>query len=159
MARVAAAVALTRALAVAPPARAGVQLLLQGAGDGGALGLRHHLRARELAPPTAIILALDTTRADHLGWWISDGPLLPLRALPIIRRSGARQSSAAVAGGAPAVIHGRGAGPALPGFVRRIPTLQVGSGPGDIDALVRFALGLVDAIDMAIAEREAARPG
>jgi hypothetical protein len=154
VAAVAAAVALTRALTVAPPARARVELLLQGAGDSGALGLRRHLRAHQLTAPTAVILALDTTRTDRLGWWFSDGPLLPLRALAIIRRQAAIASEA-LPNRTPAVIHGRGAGPALPGLVRHIPTLQVGSGPGDIDALVQFALQIVDAIDTALAERKA----
>ncbi len=43
---VAVAIALARALDAAPPVRLGVDLVLQGAGDGGGIGLRRYLRAR-----------------------------------------------------------------------------------------------------------------
>src|SRR2546423_144191 len=43
---VAVAVALMRALDAAPPANLSVELVLEGAGEGPRIGLRHHLRAR-----------------------------------------------------------------------------------------------------------------
>lgn len=161
----AAAVALLRTLQVAPPANLRVELLLQGAGDGGALGLRRHLRAHRISPPEMVVLALDTTRTAELGWWFSDGPLLPLRTLPILR---GRLEALTGRGNrpAPVAIRGRGWGPAFPALLRRIPAAQIGAPPDQTDALVSLALQLVDEIDAAVAERSAragrtppARPG
>lgn len=151
----AAAVALFRALRVARPANLRVELLLQGAGDGGAIGLRRHLRAHRVSPPQAVVVALDTARSTELGWWFSDGPLLPLRTLPILR---SQLEALAGHGGSPApvVIRGRGWGPAFPALVRRVPAAQLGAPPDEAASLVQMALELIDEIDATIGARTAA---
>ena len=78
---VATAIALARALAADPPRNLAVELVLQGAGDGEQLGLRRYLRAhrRELRTQSAIVLGIAACGAGQPSWWLSDGPLVPLR--------------------------------------------------------------------------------
>jgi hypothetical protein len=78
---VAVAVALVRALDVAPPKNLSVELVLQGAGDGTMTGLARHLRNRrkQLRPSETIVLGIAPCGAGSAAWWISDGPLIPLR--------------------------------------------------------------------------------
>ena len=161
------AIALVRALDAAPPQRLDVELVLQGAGEAGMVGLRRHLRGRraELRPANTIVLGIAAAGSGRPRWWVSDGPLLPLR-YPARLRGLAAQT------GGPARPHrGRGTSPALPARARRIPALSIGCldgrglaprshqagdtppalDPGAPDALLHFALTLVDAIDADLA--------
>jgi hypothetical protein len=161
------AIALVRALDAAPPARLDVELVLQGAGEAGMVGLRRHLHARrsELRPANTIVLGIAAAGSGSPRWWASDGPLVPLRCLARLR------GLAAHTGGAAQPHRGRGTSPALPARVRRIPALSVGCldarglaprshqaldtpaalDPLAPDALLQFALTLVDAIDADLA--------
>ncbi len=173
---VAAAVAIVRALAAGPPSHAAVELVLQGAGDGGAIGLRRYLRSRrgELQPATAVVLGISPCAAGSPRWWISDGQLIPRRYFGALRRL-----AAAVAGDAPHLgarpTRSRSASPALPA-AGRLPALAIGTHDqhglvahshesGDtiarvheesIERTVEFGLLLVDAVDGYIARRAAA---
>jgi hypothetical protein len=161
------ALALVRALDAAPPRNIGVELVLQGAGDGTMTGLGRHLRrrGRELQPRRTIVLGIAPCGAGDPCWWHSDGPLIPLRYLARLRAIGARV--AAGAGRSAGAHRGRGVSPALPARVRGLPALTIGCidrrglashshQPGDrpdaldpaaMDALLEFALLLVDEID------------
>jgi hypothetical protein len=165
------ALALVRALDAAPPRNATVELVLQGAGDGSMTGLRRHLRTRrrDLASPRTFILGLGPCGSGRPCWWVSDGPLVPLR-YPARLRALARR--AAAAGGLTAVPHrGRGASPALPGRARGLPALALGCidhrglaprshqpsdvpealDRGAIDAVLELALLFVDELDAELA--------
>ncbi len=171
---VAAAIALVRALDAAPPPRLSVDLLLQGAGDGGAVGLRHHLRTRRktLRAPNTVVLGIAACGGGDARWWYSDGALVPVGYFKQLRALAAR-----VAKGEPhleAKAHrGRGTTPALPARLRRLPALAIGclSDPGfpprshqaddlpdavdtqAVDRTVEFGLVLADAIDAFVADR------
>lgn len=162
------ALALIRALDAAPPRRLRVELVLQGAGDGTMVGLRRHLRARrrELRPANTVVLGIAACGAGRPAWWTSDGPLVPLRFLARLRALADQVAGPATPVGAGA-HRGRGASPALPARVIGIPSLTIGGlddlglaprshQPGDLpgaldpaamDAVLEFALTLVDAID------------
>ncbi|HWD76491.1 MAG TPA: M28 family peptidase [Solirubrobacteraceae bacterium] len=161
------ALALVRALDAAPPRNIGVELVLQGAGDGTMTGLGQHLRRHrdELRPGSTVVLGIGPGGAGAPRWWFSDGPLIPLRYLARLRESA--QRVAAGAGREPVGHRGRGVSPALPARVRGLPALTIGCvdrrgvasrshQPGDLpgaldpaamDALLEFALLLVDEID------------
>jgi Peptidase family M28 len=161
------AIALVRALDAAPPRRLDVELVLQGAGEAGMVGLRRHLRSRrgELRPGNTIVLGIAAAGSGRPRWWVSDGPLVPVRYPARLR------GLAAQAGGAARPHRGRGTSPALPARARRIPALtigcldarglaprshQAGDTPAALDAtapdvLLQFALTLVDAIDADLA--------
>jgi hypothetical protein len=166
------ALALVRALDAAPPARLDVELVLQGAGEAGMAGLKRHLRARrrELRPGNTIVLGVAAAGAGQPHWWVSDGPLVPLPTLRRLRELAAR--AAAGNDGPGARPHrGRGTSPALPARMRRLPALTIGCvddrglaprshqagdrpealEPRALDALLRFGLALVDAIDADLA--------
>jgi hypothetical protein len=165
------AIALVRALDAAPPRRLDVELVLQGAGEAGMTGLRRHLRGRrrELHPTDTVVLGIAGAGAGAPCWWLSDGPLIPLRFPPRLRRL------AAQAGPSHASIRGRGVSPALPARVRGLPALTIGIrdrddlaprshqadggdrvDPSGLDALLQFALTLVDAIDADLVRTTAA---
>ena len=177
------ALALARALDAAPPARLDVELVLQGAGEAGMAGLKRHLRARrrELRAGNTIVLGVAAAGAGQPRWWVSDGPLVPLPTLGRLRQLAAR--TAAGEDGLGARPHrGRGTSPALPARMRRLPALTIGClddrglaprshqagdrpdalDPRALDALVRFGLMLVDAIDAdlarAVSDRSRAAP-
>ena len=177
------ALALVRALDAAPPARLDVELVLQGAGEAGMAGLKRHLRARrrELHAGNTIVLGVAAAGAGQPRWWASDGPLVPLPTLGRLRQLAAR--TAAGDGGPAARPHrGRGTSPALPARMRRLPALTIGClddrglaprshraddradalDPRALDALLRFGLVLVDAIDAdlvtAVSDRSRAAP-
>ena len=179
------AIALVRALDAAPPRRLSVELVLQGAGEAGMAGLHHHLRSRrgELRPANTIVLGIAAAGGGRPRWWVSDGPFVPLRYAPRLRGLAAKAARPA-AGGAPIARRhrGRGCSPALPARSRGLPALtigcldprglaprshQVGDTPANLDpaapdALLQFALTLVDAIDADLArvlsDRGAAAP-
>jgi hypothetical protein len=168
------AIALVRALDVAPPQYLAVDLVLQGASDGRMLGLRRYLRARrrEINPGNAIVLGIAPCGAGQPRWWASDGPLLPLR---FDRR--ARELLAGVAAseahlGASA-RRGRGTTPALPARAAGIRAISIAClddrglhprshqaadtpenlDPAALDATLELALALVDALDADLARR------
>lgn len=157
------AISLVQALDAAPPRQLDVELVLQGAGDAGMVGLRHHLRARraDIRRGDTIVLGIAAAGSGRPCWWISDGSLVPLRYAARLR------GLAAQAGGAARAHRGRGTSPALPARARRIPALAIGCldarglaprshqaadtpaalDPAALDALLQFALMLVDGID------------
>jgi hypothetical protein len=165
---VAVAVALARALDVAPPRRLSVEVVLQGAGDGGMIGLRRHLRyrRRDLEPATAIVLGIGPCGDGDPVWWVSDGPLLPLRYLP--RLAGIAARATGFSSGLGATPHrGRGLTPAFPARLAGLPAISIGCLDDDgvaprshqrgdvaealdrdrVDRVLGMALTLVDAID------------
>ncbi len=165
---VAVAIGLMRALDVAPARHLSVELVLQGAGDGGGIGLRRHLAAhrRELRATNTIVLGFAPCGSGRPRWWASDGRLIPLRCSSELRRlcaSLAADEPHLGAGG----HRGRGATPALPARERRVPAIALGcldrrglvprshqpsdtqsnTDPGALDDMLQFALILVDRID------------
>jgi hypothetical protein len=172
------ALALVRALDAAPPRHLKVDLVLQGAGEAGMTGLRRHLRShrRELTSANTIVLGIGPCGVGRPCWWVSDGPLMPLRFL-------ARLRALAHQAGGPgshvgAVPHrGRGVSPALPARAAGIPAITIGCvntqgiaprshqagdvagklDPMAMDRLVEFALSLVDAIDADVARTAGGR--
>ena len=160
------ALALVRALDAAPPRRIAVELVLQGAADGSMTGLRRHLRnrRRELTPSGTVVLGIGPCGSGSPCWWVSDGPLIPLRYLARLRAPATRLAS----GGLTArPIRGRGTSPALPARAQGLPALTLGAidprglaprshqhtdlpealEPGALDAVLQFALLLVDELD------------
>lgn len=181
------AIALVRALDAAPPRHLAVELVLQGAGDGQMIGLRRHLRARrrELRPADTIVLGVGACGAGRPCWWISDGPLIPMRYLARLRGLAA-QVAEAEPGGLPHGVtqraagrRGRGTAPPLPARVRGLPALAIGSidqrglaprshqrtdrpetlDRAAMDRLVAFSLMLVDAIDADLGRTRSASTG
>lgn len=161
------AVALARALDVAPPQRLGVEVLLQGAGDGAMLGLVRHLRSRrgQLGAGNTIVLGLAPSGAGTARWWTSDGPLVPLRFLPRLAQLAESVASADIEP-APQPHRGRGCSAAYPARLRGRPAITLGAldgtglaprshlsadtaaslDPTTLDRLLTLALTLVDAI-------------
>jgi len=171
---VAVALALARSLDAAPPRVLRVELVLEGAGEGGGIGLRRHLRARrrELAPGTALVLGIAACGAGSPRWWHTDGPLIPLAYHPRLRELCADLSRSEPHLGA--VPHrGRGATPAFHARTAGLPAIAIGClderglpprshQPADnaqaidrsaVDATIELALMLVDAIDAEFAAR------
>jgi hypothetical protein len=169
---VAVAIALARALDAAPPARLGVDIVLQGAADQGGIGLRKFLRARRgsVDATTAVVLGVAASGAGQPRWWVSDGALIPLRYFSGLGRLCEGVASAEGHLGA-AGHRGRGYTPALRARIARLPAISVGAldprgrtprshqaadtadaiDPGALDATVQFGLLLVDAIDAFVA--------
>lgn len=173
---VAAAIALVQALDAAPPRSLSVELVLQGAGDGGAIGLRRHLRRRRASrrAPNTVVLGIAACGGGTPRWWKSDGPLLPASYFGQLRRMCAQVAH----GGSFRPHRGRGTTPALPARLRRLPAIALGclEEPGvaprshqlgdtpervdlaAVDRLVEHGLLLVDAVDAFVAHRRGPRP-
>lgn len=81
------AIALASALDRDPPRHLGVELVLAGAGDGPSLGMRAFARARRkrYRPQATAVINLAACGRGRPRWWVSDGPLLPLRFHPRMR--------------------------------------------------------------------------
>jgi Peptidase family M28 len=162
---VAAAVALTRALAADPPRNLTVELVLQGAGESQGLGLRQHLRTRkrELRDSNAIVLGIAACGAGQPSWWLNHGRLVPLRYARSLRALCAHTG---------ATRHrGRGATPAVPARAKGLPAIAIGCldvrglaprshqrtdtpesiGEAALDRAIEFGLTLVEAIDASLA--------
>jgi hypothetical protein len=177
---VATALAVARALDAGPPGRLAVDLVLQGAGDGDAIGLRRYLRSRRKAlnVTNTVVLGIAPCGAGHPRWWVSDGPLVPLgyfRRLRALCADVARAESNV----ADRPHRGRGVTPALParalglpaitigclderGLVPRSHTLRDAVAEVDhraLDAALGFALELVDAIDADVGRVRQERAG
>jgi hypothetical protein len=162
------AVELARALDAAPPRHLSAELVLQGAGDAGGIGLRRYLRARrkELTPAGTVVLGIAACGGGLPRWWTSDGPLVPL----LYNRQLARLCAQIVADDpdlSAAPHAGRGAAPALQARLLRRPGISIGCldqrgltprshqrtdtsaaiEPAALDRAVEFGLMLVDQID------------
>ena len=165
---VATALALARSLDAGPPGRLAVELVLQGAGEGDAIGLRRYLRSRRKAlnVTNTVVLGITPCGAGRPRWWTSDGTLVPLgyfRRLRALCADVARAESNLAA----APHRGRGVTPALPARALGLPAITIGCldgrgvvprshAVGDtadavdqsaLDSALAFALELVDAID------------
>jgi hypothetical protein len=177
------ALALVRALDAAPPGRLDVELVLQGAGEAEMTGLRRHLRARrrELRAADTIVLGIAAAGGGQPRWWVSDGPLVPLGYLARLRRLAERAAAAAPVLSARS-HRGRGTSPALPARMRGLPALTIGClderglaprshqagdrpaalDPVALDAVLKYGLVLVDALDAdlarAVSDRSRAAP-
>jgi hypothetical protein len=173
---VAAAIALAKALDAGPPSNAAVELVLQGAADGGGIGMRRHLRNRrkQLNATNTVVLGIAASGAGTPRWWVSDGPLMPLRYFDRLRAL-----CRDVAGEEPhlgaAPHRGRGSAPAFPARLARLPAIAIGcldtdglaprshqlTDTGDqvdeaaLDTTVQFGLMLVDAMDSYLASLRA----
>ncbi len=169
---VAVALALARALAVSPPRRLSVEVVLQGAGDGAMIGLRRYLRSRrnELKATNTIVLGVGPCAGGRPRWWTSDGPLVGLRYLRRLSEIVGRVAGPQTELGAVA-HHGRGTMPALPARAAGLPAIAIGCldddglaprshqaadrperiDRGSMDTLLELALTLVDAIDADLA--------
>jgi hypothetical protein len=155
------AIALASALDAAAPGHLGVELLLQGAGG---QGMRHYLRLRrkQLTAPNTIVLGIAPCGQGDLRWWMSDGPLVPMRYLARLRTLCAAVSASQPHLHADAK-RGRGHTPALQARAARLPAIALGSSrtadekkpvePQTLDATLQFALMLVDEIDAYLAEQ------
>jgi hypothetical protein len=170
---VAVAVELARALDAGPPRHLAAELVLQGAGDGGGIGLRRYLRARrsEQTAANTIVLGIAACTEGSPRWWTSDGALVPLRyARPLARLCATVAGEEPELGAGP--NPGRGMAPALSARLLRRPAISIGCldehgivarshrpddvpagvEPTAIDAGVQFGLMLVDEIDAWLAE-------
>ncbi len=115
------AIALAAELDREPPRHMGVEVVLAGAGSGPALGMRDFARGRRKAyrAEATAVVNLAACGRGRPRWWVSDGPLLPLRYHPRLRELAAREG-----GGAPFRGHG-----ATGGWRARLvhwPTITVG---------------------------------
>ncbi len=160
--------ALAQALDAAPPRRLGVEVVLQGAGDGFGIGLRRYLRQRRrtLRPADTIVLGFAPCGSGAPRWWMSDGQFVPMRYLAQLQQLAAQTATQTPDFGA-RPHRGRAATPALPGRSGRLPAIAVGClddrgrtphshqatdtaqtvDPAALDTAVQFGLLLVDAID------------
>jgi hypothetical protein len=169
------ALALVRGLDAAPPRHLSVELVLQGAGDGSMIGLAKHLRTRrrELTRANTIVLGIAASGDGRPCWWVSDGPLIPLRYQKRLRDLAANvaESADADSTGSGSSHRGRGVGPALPARSAGLSALTIGAldarglaprshqardvagalDPGAMDAVVEFALTLVDSLEASLA--------
>ncbi len=163
------ALALVRALDVAPPLHVAVELVLIGAADGSGGGLSHHLRAHPSPSGTGtVVLGLAASAHGDPCWWTSDGSLVPLRFA-----GGLIALAATAATGVPgARAHrGRGSSPALPARRLGLPAITLGGldrrglaplshlpedraemiDPAAADRVLQVALTMVDALEAELA--------
>ena len=120
------ALALFHALAASPPRHLDVTLVLTGAHEGGAIGLRRHLRADKPRRQSTIVLGLAACGHGELAWWHSDGPLLPGAAAGPLRDTAAQLAQRHPELG----LHphrGRGWAPAAAARTRRLPAITLGA--------------------------------
>jgi hypothetical protein len=124
---VAVALELVAALDAAPPRALGVELVLAGVGEAGALGFARYLaaRRRELVPERTAVLELRACGAGTPRWWTHDGPLVALPAPGQLRRLAERVAAEETAlRAAPHRSRGRSAAHAA--RRRRLPALGIG---------------------------------
>lgn len=176
---VAAAIALVRALDAAPPRHMTVDLVLQGAGDGEGIGMRHYLRSRREVREArnTVVLGLAACGAGSVRWYVCDGAFVPRGYLRELR-----SMCAAIAHDevdlASGPHRGRGHTPALNARWARLPAISLGCldslglapyshQPGDtptavdtgaIDRVVEYALLLVDRIDASLVSGHVTTP-
>jgi hypothetical protein len=171
------AIALAQALDRDPPRRLGVEVVLAGAGDGPSLGMRRYVSARRgswRAEATAVLHLAACGRGSPR-WWVSDGPLVPLRLHPRLAALAAQvaeEESHLRAG----PQRGRGSGAGWRGRLAGWPALTVGCrdggawapashrhqdvpervDPAALRATLELCLALVAALDDDLARRSAA---
>ena len=90
------AIALAAALDRDPPRHMGVELVLAGAGQGPSLGMRAFVRGRRkrYRPEATAAVHLSAFGRGRPRWWVTDGPLIPLRYHPRLRELAARAGGA-----------------------------------------------------------------
>jgi hypothetical protein len=166
------AIALARALDVAPSGRLAVEIVLQGAGDGAMIGLSRYLNARRREPRAGtVVLGIAAGGGGERRWWTGDGSLIPLRFGRRLDAVAQRSIGSRTELGA-APHRGRGVSPAFPARFAGLPAITIGCldarglvprshQPSDIpdaldrgalDGLLEAALTLVDAIDADLAQ-------
>jgi hypothetical protein len=169
------ALALAAELDRNPPRHLGVELVLAGAGEGPSLGMRGYVRARRRRwrPEATAVLGVAACGRGRPCWWVSDGPLVPLRLHPRLR-----ELAAAVAAEEPRLgarpHRGHGAGAAWRARRARWPAIAVGcleddawppaSGtagdtpervdPAAMAAALELGLALVHALDEDLARQD-----
>lgn len=130
--------ALAIALAQANPTA--VELVLTGAHEGGAIGLRRHLKAHRIRRANTIVIGIAASASGIPHYWRSDGPLLP-------------HATKLKAPETPA-HRGRGWGPAYAAYARRIPTITFGAlAPPGLAPASHRPQDTADAIDPQALER------
>jgi hypothetical protein len=170
---------LSSALNATPPPGIAVDVLLQGAGEGGGIGLRRYLRAHraDIRPTDTVVLGLAASGDGHPRYWQSDGRLTPVRYA-----SALRELAAQVAAAEPhlhATHHRvRGAAPAYLARARRLPAISIGCldrggiaprshqpsdradqlDPDALERQLRFGLLLADAIGSFVQRQRAHAP-
>jgi hypothetical protein len=170
---VALAIALARALDVAPSGQLGVEIVLQGAGDGAMIGLNRYLSARrgERRTVGTVVLGIGACGGGERRWWTGDGSLIPLRFGRRLEAVAERSIGSRTELGA-TPHRGRGVSPAFPARFAGLPAITIGCldvrglvprshqpsdlpgavDRGAIDGLLEAALTLVDAIDADLAQ-------
>jgi hypothetical protein len=109
-----------------PPRHLAVEVVLAGAGEAGALGMRAYVRSRrrERRPEEVAVLAITPAGGGSPRWWMRDGPLLAVRLHPRLvelARRGAAGEHLTARGHA-----GHGVTPAYPARQARWPALAIG---------------------------------
>lgn len=172
---VAVALALTVALDRDPPKHLAVDLVLAGAGEGPALGMRaqvRRMRRRRLKREDAAVLELRPCGRGRPRYWTRDGLGLPLRLHPRLveladdvadgerhlgagRHRGASCSGAYVAraAGYPAIAIGCLDAEGLAPGAHQYTDVPEAVDPGAMSAALELCLGLVDRLDADIGER------
>jgi hypothetical protein len=165
---VAAALGVVERLDALPPRRLAVELVLAGASDGAALGMRAHVDARRKtqAPEGVAVLALEPCGAGDLRFWTHEGPLwrvaLHPRLVALARElPGARPHAARTAGGAhaarrrrwPAIALGRLDASHIAPRVRSPQDTAEHVDPAAVQDTIAAAVKLVRALDRSLAEQ------
>jgi hypothetical protein len=168
----AAALAVAAALRERPPQRLAVDVVLAGAGDGPALGMRAFVaaRRRSLRPEELAVIHLEPCATGTPRWWEREGRLFPLWLHPRLRELAAQTARAEAHLRAEPHIS-RGHSGALAARRRGWPALTVGCldddghpgrapEPGPLRAAVELTLGIVRHLDREVLAPPAAqRPG
>jgi hypothetical protein len=168
------ALALAAALDHSPPANLGVEVVLAGAGEGPALGMRAYVRARRkrLAREATAVIHLAACGRGRPRWWASDGVVPPLRFHPRLLELCAEVArDEGHLGAGPHVGHGVSG--AYPARAARFPAVTIGCLDADglvpsshqhadvpdrvepeaLRAALEFCLALVDRLDADVARR------
>jgi hypothetical protein len=144
---VAVALDLVAALDDAAPRELGVELVLSGAGEGGALGFARHLAAHGYAPERTAVLELRPCGAGTPRWWTHDGPVLGLPAPGQMRRL-AEQIAAEETGLGALPHRTRSRSAAHAARQRRLPALSIGCrAPDGTLPLARTAADVPESVD------------
>jgi hypothetical protein len=149
------ALALVAELDSHPSRNVDVELVIAGAGQGPALGMRAYVKARRkrTRPEDLAVLAVEACGTRPPGWWVEDGLLLPLRLHPELV-----SLAAAVARDEPALnavpVRRESATGAYAARQARWPAIAIGSrgwadesDPAALDATLNLCLGVVGRLD------------
>jgi Zn-dependent M28 family amino/carboxypeptidase len=167
------ALALVAGLDAAPPRNLAVELVLAGASEGPALGMRGFVRARRRMwrADRTIVVNLAACGRGRPRWWVSDGLALPLafhpRLVAICRRIAAEEPELGAA-----AYRGRWASAAYPARAAGWPAITIGCldaddiapgshsardtadrvDPASLQSALQFAVDLVDELDAELDE-------